>query len=166
MTCWQAMKRLEDLGYSFHVDAGRAVGVLAGAAPPEASSLLDIARADRAAAAEYVRQREAGAVVVDDGCTYSVLDALAIAQAVRRGDAVLLGPVIFHREAVNVTVLWQPAHGVAEEVLEWHRERMEKAIHRRLQEMEQKDLDGMTEAEIDRFCEKYDHYKIIMEVCG
>ena len=160
------MKRLEDIGYTFHLDSGRAVGVLAGEAPPEASALLEVARSNRAAAADYVRQREAGAVVVDDGCTYSVLDALAIAQAVRRGDAVLLGPVVFHWEPVNVTVHWQPVHGVAEAVLEWHRERLEGALRRRLQEMEQEDLDGMTEAEIDRFCEKYDHYKIILEVCG
>lgn len=165
MTCWQAMKRLEDLGYSFHLDAGRAVGVLAGAAPPEASALLEIARADRAAAAEYVRQREAGAVVVDDGCTYSVLDALAIGQAVQRGEAVLLAPVVFHVEPVNASVYWKPTHGVPDAVLEWHRERLEKALRRCLQEMEQKDLDGMTEAETDRFCEKYDRYKIIMEGC-
>lgn len=95
----------------------------------------------------------------------TVFDALAIAQAVRRGDAVLTGPVIFHREVVNVTVPWQPTHGVPAAVLEWHRERLEKALRRRLQEMEQKDLDGMTEAELDRFCEKYEHYKTILEVC-
>lgn len=97
---------------------------------------------------------------------YTVLDALAIARAVRRGDAVLLGHVIFHRKDANVTVHWKPARGVPSAVLEWHRERLENALRRRLQEMEQKDLDGMTEAEIDRFCEKYDHYKIILEVCG
>lgn len=165
MTCWQAMKRLDDLGYSFHLDAsGRAVGVLAGEAPPEASALLEIARSDRAAAAEYVRQREAGAVVVDDGCTYSVLDALAIGQAVKRGDAVLLAPVVFHREPITVTVLWQPVRGVAEAVLEWHRERLEAALCRRLEEMEQQSLDGWTNAEIDALCEKYSRYKQIMEV--
>jgi hypothetical protein len=166
MTCWQAMNRLEALGYSFHLDvSGRAVGVLAGETPPEASALLEIARADRAAAADYIRQREAGAVVVDDGCTYSVLDALAIGQAVKHGDAVLLGPVIFHREPVNVSVYWRPVRGVAEAVLEWHRERLEKALRRRLQKMEQTDLDGMTEAEIDRFCEKYSRYKLLWGGC-
>ena len=164
MTCWQAMKRLEDLGYSFHLDAsGRAVGVLAGEAPREASALLEIARSDRAAAAEYVRQREAGAVVVDDGCTYSVLDALAIAQAVKRGDAVLLAPVVFHREPITVTVLWHPVRGVAEAVLDWHRERLEKAIRRSLQEMEQQPLDGLSAAEVDRLGEKYTRYKLLME---
>lgn len=161
MTCWQAMKRLEDIGYSFHLKEGRAVGVLAGDAPPEASALLDIARSDREAAADYVRQREAGAVVVDDGCTYSVWDALAIAQAVRRGDAVLIAPVIFHREPMRATVLWKPVHGMASTVLEWHRERLEK----RLQEMEQQPIDGMTEAETDRLCDQYVHYKMILEVC-
>lgn len=157
------MKRLEDLGYSFHLDAGRAVGVLAGKAPPEASALLEIARSDRAAAADYVRQREAGAVVVDDGCTYSVLDALAIGQAVKRGDAVLLAPVVFHREPITVTVLWQPVRGVDEAVVEWHRKRLENALRRRLQEMKQKDLDCMTETEIDAFCEKYRRYKLLIE---
>lgn len=158
------MKRLEDIGCAFHLDSGCAVGVLAGEAPPEASALLEIARSDRAAAAEYVRQREAGAVVVDDGCTYSVLDALAIGQAVKRGEAVLLGPVLFHREPVNVTVLWQPVHGTAEVVLERHRERLEKAIRRRLQEMEQQAIDGWTDAETDTFCEKYSRYKSLLEV--
>lgn len=158
------MKRLEDLGYSFHLDAGRAVGVLAGKAPPEAAALLEIARSDHASAAEYVRQREAGAVVVDDGCTYSVLDALAIGQAVKRGDAVLLAPVLFHVDPVNVSVYWQPTHGVPAAVLEWHRERLEKALRRSLQEMEQQPLDSLSAAEVERLGEKYSRYKTILEV--
>lgn len=167
MTCWQAMNRLEALGYSFHLGAsGRAVGVLSGEAPPEASALLEIARADRAAAADYVRQREAGAVVVDDGCTYSVLDALAIAQAVKRGDAVLLGPVIFHRDPVNVSVYWRPVHGLAEAVLEWHRERLEKTLRKSLEEMEQMSLDGMSAAEVERLGEKHGRYRLLLEWCG
>lgn len=96
---------------------------------------------------------------------YTVLDALAIAQAVRRGDAVLTGPVIFHREPVNVSVYWRPVHGMAAEVLERHRERLEAALCRHLEEMEQKDLDGLTDAEIDAFCAKYGRYKMLMEVC-
>lgn len=166
MTCWQAMKRLEDLGYSFHLDAGRAVGVLAGEAPPEASTLLAIARSDRAAAAAYVQERQAGAVVVDDGCTYSVLDALAIGQAVKRGDAVLLAPVVFHREPVNVSVYWKPACGMAEAVLEWHRERLEKALRKRVQELETQSIDGLTEVEMDALCAKHERYKTLLEVLG
>lgn len=165
MTCWQAMKRLEDLGYSFHLDAGRAVGVLAGVAPPEASALLEIARTDRAAAADYVRQRETGAIVADDGCTLSVLDALAVAQAVRKGDAVLLGPVIFHRDALTVTVFWQPLAGNAAEMLQIHRERLEKAMRRGLQEMEQQPLDGLTAAEVELLGKKYSRYKLLLESC-
>lgn len=164
MTCWQAMKRLEDIGYSFHLDAGRAVGVLAGEAPPEASALLAVARSDREGAAEYVRQRRSGAVVMDDGCTYSVLDALAIGQAVKRGEAVLLSPVIYHREPVNVSIYWQPVQSTAEEVLQKHRQRLENALHMRLQEMEQETFEGWTDAEIDRFCEQYDRYKTLLEV--
>ena len=165
MTCWQAMKHLEDLGYTFRIDTGRVVGVLAGEAPTEAAALLEIARADRAAAAEYVRQREAGAVVVDDGCTYSMLDALAIGQAVKRGDAVLLTPVVYHSEPMTVTVLWQPVHGVADAVLAWHRERLETALCRRLKQMEEQTFDGWTDAEIDHFCEKYAYCKWLMEGC-
>lgn len=157
------MKRLEDLGYSFHLDAsGRVVGVLAGVTPPETLALLEIARSDRAAAAEYVQQREAGAVVVDDGCTYSVLDALAIGRAVKRGDAVLLAPVVFHREPITVTVLWRPVRGVEEAVLEWHRESLEATLCRRLEEMEQQTFNGWTDAEIDDFCEKYSRYKLLL----
>lgn len=165
MTVWQAMSKLESIGYSFVQDRDSLKAAIIGTPPPEASALLDIVRADRDAAADYIRQRKSGSTVIDDGCTYSVFDALAIGQAVQRGEAVLLAPVVFHVEPVNVSVYWKPTHGVPDAVLEWHRERLKKALRRRLQEMEQKDLDGMTEAEIDRFCQKYDRYKIIMEGC-
>lgn len=165
MTTWQAMNRLENLGYQFRTDGERVRFSLIGTAPPEASALLDIARADRAAAADYVRQRESGAIVVDDGCTYSVFDALAIGQAVKRGDAVLLAPVIFHKQALTVTVYWNPVEGAAETVLDAYRNRLKNALEGRLQTMENQSLKGLTEAEIDRYCEKYSRYKTLLEVC-
>jgi len=166
LTVHAAMQALEKMGCSFQLDESGGVRFRFDAErPPEASALLEIARTDRVAAADYVRHQGSGAVVVDDGCTYSVLDALAIAQAVRRGDAILLGPVIFHREPVNVTVLWQPVHDTAEAVLERHRERLEKALRRRLQAMEQQTLEGWTDAETDAFCEKYSQYKMLLGGC-
>lgn len=167
MTVAEAMNALESMGFCFRLDEK---GEIKFRSPetrsPETADLLEIARTDRAAAADYVRQQGSGATVVDDGCTYSVLDALAIGQAVKRGDAVLLGPVIFHREPVNVSVYWRPVHGVAEDMLEKHRERLGNALRRRLQEMENQPLDGLTEAETDRLFEKYSQYKYILEVCG
>jgi len=164
VTVSQAMRELEKMGCSFRLDESGGVRFRFDAdRPPEAAALLEIARSDRAAAADYVRQREAGAVVVDDVCTYSVLDALAIGQAVKRGDAVLLAPVVFHREPITVTVFWHPVRGVAEAVLDWHRERLEKAMHRSLQEMEQQPLDGLTAAEVERLGNKYSRYKTILE---
>lgn len=164
MTTWQAMNRLENLGYCFRTDGERVRFSLIGTAPPEASALLDIVRADRAAAADYIRQRENGATVIDDGCTYSVFDALAIGQAVRHGAAVLLAPVVFHKQALTVSVYWQPVEGTAETVLDAHRNRLKNALKSRLQAMADQPLEGLTEAEIDRYCEKYSHYKSLLEV--
>lgn len=165
MTTWQAMNRLENLGYQFSTDGGQVRFSLIGKVPPEASALLEIARSDRAAAVDYVRQRESGATVVDDGCTYSVFDALAIGQAVKRGKAVLLAPVIFHKQSLTVTVYWNPVEGAAETVLDAYRNRLKNALESRLQAMEDQPLEGLTEAEIDRYCEKYSRYKTILEVC-
>lgn len=55
--------------------------------------------------------------VADDGCTYSILDALTIAQAVKKGEARLLGKVIFHRKDMTVTVRWEPVGGEASAAL-------------------------------------------------
>lgn len=165
MTVWQAMNKLENIGYTFIQDGESLKAAIIGTAPPEASALLDIVRADRAAAADYIRQRDAGATVIDDGCTYSVFDALAIGQAVRHGAAVLLAPVVFHKQALTVSVYWQPVEGEAETVLDTHRNRLRNALEGRLQVMEDQPLEGLTEAEIDRFCEKYSQYKTILEGC-
>lgn len=165
MTVYEAMNALECMGFSFRLDDNGEIKFRSlGNRGPEASALLEIARADRCAAADYVRQREAGALVVDDGCTYSVLDALAIAQAVKRGDAVLLAPVVFHVDPVNVSVYWKPVVGVAEGVLEWHREKLKSAILRRICSIEQQPIDGLSETEIDALYEQYRRYKNILEV--
>lgn len=166
MTVAEAMNALEHLGFSFRLaERGEIKFRSSVERPPEAAALLDIVRTDRASAADYIRQRESGATVVDDGCTYSVMDALAIAQAVRRGDAVLLAPVIFHKQALNVTVCWEPTHGIAGAVLEWHRERLKNTLQGRLQTMEQQPLDGMSAEEVEALCDKYTLYKTLMEVC-
>lgn len=165
MTVWQAMSKLESIGYTFIRDGESLKAAIIGTAPPEASALLDIVRADRAAATDYIHQRESGSTVIDDGCTYSVFDALAIGQAVRHGAAVLLAPVVFHKQALTVSVYWQPVEGTAETVLDAHRNRLKNALKSRLQAMEDQPLEGLTEAEIDRYCEKYSHYKTLLEVC-
>lgn len=41
----------------------------------------------------------------------SIFDALAIAQAVKKGEARLLGKVVFHRQTMSVTVRWEPTGG-------------------------------------------------------
>ena len=165
MTCWQAMNKLENMGYTFIKDGESLKAAIIGKAPPEASKLLDIVRADREAAADYIRQRDAGATVTDDGCTYSVFDALAIGQAVRRGAAVLLAPVIFHKQALTVTVYWHPVDADSGTVLETIKNRLISTMKARMQELEDKPLDGLTDGEIDQFCEKYSLYKTIMEEC-
>ena len=156
------MASLEALGYSFSME-GEAVQVsITGSAPPEASALLAIARADRAAAADYVRQRNAGATVTEDGCTYSVLEALAIAQAVRKGEAALIGKVVFHADTLAVTVRWHPIAAEAQVLLDAHKKRLKQALQQRLQEMEQQPVEGLTEAEMTLLCEKHDRYKSIL----
>lgn len=162
MTVWQAMSKLEDMGYTFIQNGDSLKAVIIGKAPSEASTLMEIIRGDRAAAADYVRQRENGATVVDDGCTYSVLDALAIAQAVQRGAAVLLAPVIYHKQQMTVSVCWQPTHGAAEAVLEWHREHLLSALNSRLKAMERQALDGMSAEEVEALSDKYSLYTVLV----
>ena len=138
MTTWQAMNQLERLGYQFEATADGVRVTLQGEAPREASALLEIARRDREAARAYVMERQAGAHVAEDGSTYSVLDALAIAQAVRKGEALLLGKVVFHRPAGNVSVYWEPLTGESPEVLlTRYREALMNALEARLKAMDE-----------------------------
>ena len=116
-------------------------------------------RSDREAARAYVLEREAGAVVEDDGCTFSLFDALAIGQAVRRGEARLMGKVIFHRQPMTVTI-----HCVDLSALSVWRERLRKALEARLQAMEGSGWENMQAEEYARFCEKYGQYTRLLEV--
>ena len=100
MTTWQAMAALERLGYCFEITAGGKIrGTLEGIKPPEASALLEIVRRDRDSAAAYVRERQAGATVAEDGSTYPVFDAVAIGKAIKAGEARLIGKITYHRQA-------------------------------------------------------------------
>lgn len=157
MTVYQAMNRLETLGYTFRLnDEERATGHIEGERPPEASALLDIARADSISVADYVRQRQAGALVVDDGCTYSLFDALAISLAVRKGEAELLGKVIFHKKDMTVSLYWKQltAEGPAA-FMNRYRERMKSAIQKRLRQMDDAEWWQLSEDEFDQMSSRY-----------
>ena len=157
MTVWQAMNRLEALGYTFRLnDEERAAGHIEGERPPEASTLLDIARADPISAADYVRQRQDGALVVDDGCTIPVLNALAISLAVRKGEAELLGKVIFHKRDMTVSLYWKQL--TAEDpaaFMNRYRERMKSAIQKRLRQMDDAEWWKLSEDEFDQMSSRY-----------
>lgn len=157
MTTWQAMNRLEALGYTFRLnDEGRATGYIEGVRPPEASALLDIARTDPISAADYVRQRQTGALVVDDGCTIPVLDALAISLAIRKGEAELLGKVVFHKRDMTVSLYWKQL--TAEEpaaFMNRYRERMKSAIQKRLRQMDDAEWWNLSEEEFDQMSSRY-----------
>ena len=158
MTVWQAMHALEGLGYRFRATGGGVKAEICGEAPPESSALLDIVRIDREAARAYVVEREAGTMVQADGCTFSLFDALAIGQAVRRGEARLIGKVIFHRKPMTATI-----HCEDLSALPVWRERLKKALEARLQAMEGRGWENMQAEEYARFCEKYGQYTRLLE---
>lgn len=167
MTTWQAMNQLERLGYQFEATAEGVHVTLQGAPPPEASALLEIVRRDREAARAYVLERQAGAHVAEDGSTYSVLDALAIAQAVRKGEARILGKVIFHRPAGVVTVRWEPLNGKSEDnCLSRHRDAFQNALEGRLKALEERDYTNLTAEEKEAYCRQYERYLAVLEMRG
>jgi hypothetical protein len=167
MTTWQAMNQLERLGYQFEATAEGVHVTLQGAPLPEASALLEIARRDREAARAYVMERQAGAHVAEDGSTYSVLDALAIAQAVRKGEARLLGKVIFHRPAGVVTVRWEPLNGESEDnCLSRHRDALQNALEGCLKALEERDYTNLTAEEKEAYCRQYERYLAVLEMRG
>jgi len=167
MTTWQAMNQLERLGYQFEATADGVRVTLQGEAPREASALLEIARRDREAARAYVMERQAGAHVAEDGSTYSVLDALAIAQAVRKGEALLLGKVVFHRPAGVVTVRWEPLNGESEDnCLSRHRDALQNALEGRLKVLEERDYMNLTAEEKEAYCRQYERYLAVLEMRG
>lgn len=157
MTTWQAMNSLEGLGYQFRADGDLVRFSLVGRPPPEASALLDIARRDREAARAYVLARQEGATVVEDG--YSLFDALAIGQAIKKGEARLLGNVTFHRQEMTVSVPWEPLTGEASaELLSRRRECLKNALEARLKAMENSGWENLTAEEYDQFCARYGRY--------
>ena len=167
MTTWQAMAALEAAGYRFSLEGGNIHARAAEEAPREASALLEIARRDREAARAYVMERQAGAHVAEDGSTYSVLDALAIAQAVRKGEARLLGKVIFHRPAGVVTVRWEPLNGESEDnCLSRHRDALQNALEGRLKALEERDYTNLTAEEKETYCRQYERYLAVLETRG
>lgn len=166
MTTWQAMAALEAAGYRFSLEGGN-IHARAAEEAPEASALLEIARRDREAARAYVMERQAGAHVTEDGSTYSVLDVLAIAQAVRKGEARLLGKVIFHRPAGVVTVRWEPLNGESEDnCLSRHRDALQNALEGRLKALEEQDYTNLTAKEKEAYCRQYERYLAVLETRG
>ena len=165
MTCWQAMNALERLGYRFSLTAeGRIQASIRGIKPPEASALLEIIRQERDSAAAYVRERQAGAIVIEDGSTRSVFDAVAIGEAVRDGEARLIGKVVYHRQADNVTIRWEPLNGQpSAALLCTRREVLRNALQSRLQAMEILPDRELTGDEIDRLNAEYGRCKRLLD---
>ena len=165
MTTWQAMAALEGLGYRFEITAGGKIkGTIEGTKPPEASALLDVVRRDRDSAAAYVRERQAGATVADDGSTYTVFDAVALCGAVKNGEAQLFGKVIYHRQANNVTIRWEPLNGqAAAALLDTRREALRNALQSRLCAMEALPDRELTGDEIGRLNAEYGRCKRLLE---
>ena len=160
MTTWQAMAALEGLGYRFEITAeGKIRGTIEGTKPPEASALLEIVRRDRDSAAAYVQQ--AGATVVD---TYTVFDAVAICGAIKSGDAQLFGKVIYHRQADNVTVRFQPLNGqTAAALLNTRREALRNTLQSRLCALEVLPDRELTGDEIDSLNAEYRRCKRLLK---
>ena len=165
MTTWQAMTALEGLGYRFEITAdGKIRGIIEGTKPPEACALLEIVRRDRDSAAAYVKERQAGATVIDDGSTFSVFDAVAIGEAIKSGEARLFGKVIYHRRADNVTIRWEPSNGqTSAALLDNRREVLRNALQSRLCALEVLPNREMTSDEIDRLCAEYGRCKRLLE---
>ncbi|MBR2924247.1 MAG: hypothetical protein IKC28_04370 [Clostridia bacterium] len=157
MTVWQAMARIEALGYSLRLDeSGRVAARIAGSEPEEAEVLFQIASTDRIAAADYVRMRQEGTSVVDAGQNMSLLDALAIGQAIRKHEAEMMGTVRLMTADMSVCLWWYPINGeTASSLLERHREALVTAIQRRLEKMDNSEWWNLSPTEYDAFCQKY-----------
>ena len=165
MTTWQAMARLEALGYCLGLtEDGRAKARVIGEAPAEAEALLKIARQDPGAAADYVRMRQAGLTVVDEGRKMSLLDALSVGQAVRKGEAELLGKVRLHPDDLTVSLCWIPVNGEQPEmVLHRWRKKTRALIEKRLQEMDASSWWELNAEEYNHFCARYGFYKRLLD---
>lgn len=156
MTTWQAMNALEGLGYRFAPVAEGVRATLQGVPPPGAADLLSIVKRDKAAARAYVLERAGGAVVAEDGCTYSLLEALAIGQAVRSGDARLLGKVVYHKQPMTVTVYWEPLTTESPRaMLGRHKTRLIAAMRGSMHTMELCEWDSLTQAQQAKYRRYY-----------
>lgn len=165
MTVWQAMARLEALGYTFRLDkSGRVAARIAGEEPREADALFTIASTDRAAAADFVRMRQDGAAVVDEGQRLPLLDALAIGQAIRKGQAELVGSVRFIAADLTVCLWWYPINGEEPSaLLERHRAALAAAVEKRLEKMDASEWWNLPPEEYEAFCKKYGFYRWLLK---
>ena len=101
MTTWQAMHQLERLGYSFTLTAeGKVQAHIVGPKPAEASALMDIARASRDSAADYVRQKSLICAVERE---YTLCEALAIGMALQAGEGQLFDRVRLRQGKIFIT---------------------------------------------------------------
>jgi hypothetical protein len=145
------MEVLEQMGYQFAVTAeGKIRGTLHSKQPPEASALLDIVKKNRENALDYLERR-------------SVFDAVAIGQAVKAGEARLIGKVIYHTKRNNVTIHWEPLNGQSRNtLLNTRREALKAALEGRIRAMDNLDKE-LTDDEIDRMNAEYGRYLLLLE---
>ena len=96
-----------------------------------------------------------------------MLDALAIAQAVKKGEARLLGKVVFHRPAGVVTVRWEPLSGESEDdCLSRHRDTLQNALEGRLKALEERDYTNLAAEKKEAYCRQYERYLAMLEMRG
>lgn len=159
MTVWDAMSRLEQLGYRFEITTERKIkGTFQGTKPPEASVLLEIVRHDHESAVAYVLEHKVRRNAVINRNTYSVFDAVAVSEAVQAGEARLLGVVIYHRQANNVTIRWEPCNGQdAYLLLRKYRETLLNTLQNRVRAMERLPDRELTDEEIGHLNNDYTH---------
>ena len=137
MTTQEAIRQLREMGGFIQLtEDGRIITRIK--PTPEACALLETIRADREGAKECLRQ-------------YGMFDAVAIAQAVKRGEAKLTGKVIYHRQENLATVPWEAVSGN----LRQYRERLRTALEQRLREIEACNIDGLSSETVERLAEEY-----------
>ena len=95
----------------------------------------------------------------------TVFDAIAIGAAVKAGEARLFGKVIYHRQADNVTIRWEPLNGQTPAVLlEHRRDTLYRALQRRMAAMEDLPDRELSSKEIDRLNEDYGRCRHLLQV--
>jgi len=155
MTTWQAMHRLEELGYTFILtDEGKVQGRIRNK-PPEASALLAIARADRESAADYVRQRQQGVNVMAVEREVTLHEALAVSMAMQTGEAQLMGKV--RLSGGHIFITW-----VGAELPTW----IEKArgwVREEVRRMDESPYWELTAEDFTKMCARYAMYKEMCE---